>query len=174
MIPLSQSKFNDLRYLASIFFVPYLFLGLLIKFISERFSGKYMIPVIVVIFLPLLYTNLTVIADKVSILTEKNMSCNSSRSITLGEIEPVAAYMILHSENKKLMYFEGDRNFRVVFNPLKYLLRKQGIDSIKTNFDQPKSLEGENSGFIISCSSPKEKTQLFEKIGNIYVHHVEN
>ena len=167
MLPLSVDKFNDLRYLTPTFFVPYVLLGFIIKFLAEKITVKHAVYLIGVIFLVLIYTNASDMAGVVSDLIAGDRTC-SSRSTTIGELEPVAEYMISNSNGAKTLYFGGDKAFRVAYGPLAYILEKHGIDSKEIGADTS-SPQSNGPAYIVSCKSGRKELYPYQAVGSINV-----
>jgi len=167
MIPLSVKQFDDLRYFTPVFFIPFILLGLFIKFISEKLSRKYMVFA-VIIFALLIYSNIAAISAEASELLNKNRTC-TSHSTTLGEIEPVAQYIASHSGGQKNMFVGGHRELEAAANPLIYLLRKRNLDPVGIAGDTDLN-SFDQSAFIVSCRSKMTDIYSYQKIDNIYVY----
>jgi hypothetical protein len=168
MISLSTDKFNDLRYLTPTFFIPFVLLGFIVKFVSEKVGNKNMLLIsISVVALLLIYTNGSAILDQVVPLLEKDRTC-SSHSTTLGELEPVADYLISNSNGNKMIYFGGDKAFRVVYTPLAYILKKHNIDSREIGIN-PDLSESDGPTYIVSCKSGLKDYYPQKEVGNISV-----
>jgi len=116
----------------------------------------------------LIYTNSIAIFDQVSSLILKDRTC-TSYATTLGEIEPVAEYIISNSNGQRLVYFGGDKALHVVT----YILRKRDINSIEIN-KNPNSSENNGLAYIASCKSNLKNTYPYKKIGSIFVFRLNN
>jgi len=172
MLPLSRGDINDLRYFSFLFFIPFVFLGFFMKFISEKFTRKYIIMPIVIVFFLLAISDAEAISSQTAILLNKNSTC--SGWATLGEIEPVVKYITSYP-NEQTIYFGGNKEISVAFEPLVYLLKKQNVDAVKVrNEDELISTDGPS--FYMSCGKSKkiEDVYNYEKIGHIYVYQIKD
>ena len=168
MLPLSVEKLSDFRYSVSVFFMPFVFFGMLLSFIGEKIKNKYLIFVLIAIVSALVvYSNCRAISNQALPLITQTRSC-SSHSTTLGEIEPVADYLIANSKGQKTIYFEGDESFRAVYTSLEYVLRTKNINSIKiTNKIDLSQIN--SSAYVISCKAGPQDGSAYEKVGDITV-----
>jgi hypothetical protein len=172
MISLSFDKFNDLRYLTPTFFVPYIFLGLLLNFIVKNNKQKYIFIWLAVIFTLLIYTNFSAIMRMASPLLTGDRTC-SSRSITLGEIEPIAKYMQENSDGQETIYFGGDSAFRDIYPSLAYVVEKFGNTPKRVGADPKESKDNDSPTFMVSCTSGMKKTYSYERVGKLYVFRID-
>ena len=172
MIPLGVDKFNDLRYYTTTFFVPYVFLGFLINFISEKFSRK-QIYIIFAIFGLLILTNITALVTITASFLSGNRTCGA-KTIVIGELESVAEYMMTDSNGQKLIYFGGDKTFKVIYKPLDYILRKHDVASVPISGEDSQLLQDKISAYTISCGDDLKNRYPYKKIGGIYVYRLNN
>ena len=172
MFPLSINKFNDLRYYTPTFFVPYVLLGLLFEFFRRKIKNGYFSLTVVILSGLLIFANTQAIAEMVVPLLAKDRTC-SSRSITLGELEPVVDYILSDSKGKEIIYFGGERSLRAIYTPVKYILKKHGVDSLKIGVD-PALAPNNDSTYMLSCVSGMKDTYPYKKIGSLYVFRLDN
>ena len=171
MLPLSVDEFNDLRYLTPTFFVPYILLAFLAKFISEEFSKKYSY-IILGMFSLLIATNIFAIARVASSFFSGNRTCDAN-TIIMGELEPVAEYISSDLTERKLIYLGGDKTFEVVYRPLSYILKKRGVAPMQIN--EGMSLAQDNIPiFMVSCRGRFKDEYSYKKIGSIFVYRLNN
>jgi 4-amino-4-deoxy-L-arabinose transferase-like glycosyltransferase len=112
-----------LRYYIHIFFLPYLFLGFIVQYLSSKFTKKY-IWIALIIFVFLAMANIFSIRAVVRELSAKNKSRGDS--IILGEIEPIADYVVSEAYPQKKAVLTG-RYAPSYFWPLMYLSQKKGL-----------------------------------------------
>jgi len=173
MIPLSSSKLDDLRYFIPIFFVPYMFIGFIFKFISEKLNKKYVILATLIIFPLLIFSNVVNVLPRVNKLVNKDRTC-SSHYVTLGELEPVADYIITSLDKQKNLYIGGNSELSAAIDPVVYLLKKQGFNPVKIVVAEEALKSTEKNVFFISCKSKFKDIYNYEKIDNIYVYKIKN
>jgi hypothetical protein len=169
MLPLSVEKFSDLRYLTPVFFVPFLFLGLVAKVIYEKFSKKY---IVIGIFFLLAYSNVIAISSQAKPLIDKNRTC-SSHYTTMGEIEAVASYIGANIDAGKSVLVGGNKELSVAVEPLRYLLEKQKVASVIIKNESDVIPDGKPA-FFMSCRSKMKEQYVYQKVGNIYVYKMNN
>jgi hypothetical protein len=168
MFFISGERMSYERYFRFGFFMPYVFLGLLTKWMSEKFSKIYIIPA-TLIFLLLILSNADAISKEVSPLLSKTRTCSSSIT-TMGEIESVAEYMISHSKSQNMINFGVDtKSLPAFYDPLVYLLRRQNISSNNVGIRES---EINQPAFILSCEMKKRYQQSYKKINSVYIYQV--
>ncbi|HWQ60501.1 MAG TPA: glycosyltransferase family 39 protein [Candidatus Fimivivens sp.] len=171
MLPLSTGKMNDLRYFSFVFFVPYLFLGLISESLSVHVSKKIVsVSVTVTLFILFLCSDLYGVATESAVLARKGATCLGST--TLGEIEPVADYLISRSLDRKTAYFGTDKSIPLVFGSLEYLLSEKGIRSVKIHQDGDRIPSG-SEGYYVSCSPKRSADYPFRRFDSLYVYRVD-
>ncbi|MFZ2226660.1 MAG: glycosyltransferase family 39 protein [Candidatus Moraniibacteriota bacterium] len=172
MFSLSVDKFNDLRYYTPTFFAPYILLGFLFEFFRKKIQRRQFIWAVVIFSGLLIFTNIQAIGEMLGPLLAKDRTC-SSRSITLGELEPVADYMLLDSKGKKLIYFGGEKALRAIYVPVEYILKKHGVDAQRIGVD-PALAPNNDPTYMLSCASGMKDTYPYKKIGSLYVFRLDN
>ncbi len=148
MLPLSVTKIDDFRYFLPMFFVPFVFLGLIADFLFRKYPrGSCWVFGMFALFL--LFTNGSTVSDDVTLLLAKDRTC-ATHFTTLGELEPVADALASQEKTGELIYFRGDQDLHVIYYPLAYLLQKYGIDSkeLGRSLDLP---EDGSHAYLISC-----------------------
>ena len=169
MISLSMDKFNDLRYLTPVFFVPFVLLALLVEFIQEKFSKQQARGLLTLLVLLLIFTNGVAIADQALPLVAKDRTC-SSHSTTIGELEPVAQYLMANSGGRQPIYFGGDKTFRVVYMPLAYVLKKHGVTSEEIPAEPQLSENKEGPTYMVSCKAGAQNYYPYAEVNSIFVY----
>jgi len=173
MLPVSGERMSYVEYLRFSFFMPYVFLGFLTKWMSERFPKIYMLPAIIIFFL-LVFSNAAAISEEVSQLLDKTRTCLSHLT-TLGEIEPVADYMISRSDGRNMLYFGVDTESLPAFmDPLKYLFKRQNIDSYNVGTDENYLWSIDKPAFVLGCQLKKSYPYPYERIDGIYIYQINN
>ena len=178
MLPLSKSDINEIRYFVFGFFMPFLFLGFLLKFVSQKITKlRYIIPPVAIIFGLLIYSNVEAINAEIKPFMSDSVTCSSLYRTTLGELEPVVQYMISHSNGQKQIYLDKDSSHRVMPDAMAYLLNRQGIKLVRLEDENHKI--GDSPRFYVSCKMPKslpqntilklDDTYFDQKIGQIYI-----
>jgi len=125
MIPVVE---EPLRYFIHLFFVPYIFLGLMIRQLSKKYSVN-----------PSLLTAVSVAALAVlniysiyPTIKELSLGARSSQNaIVLGEMEKIADYIIAESDPEKTAYFNSAKKCANFYRPLAYVAERRGFDLIK-------------------------------------------
>lgn len=170
MIPLSKEKFNDFRYFTPTFFVSFVLLGLIGTFLREKFSNAGLI-FMGLLFLLLVFTNGNALYEQAVPLLLKDRTCNSHFT-TLGELEPVADYMVANAGDQKSIYLRGDGDLHVISSPLWYLLKKQGVDSVEMgrNLEVPQK---EVPAYLINCKVGWRDMHPYVAIDNFFVFRIQ-
>jgi 4-amino-4-deoxy-L-arabinose transferase-like glycosyltransferase len=172
-IPLSAAgQFSDLRYFTPIFFMPFVFLGFLVKFMSEKLTKIYIIPAII-IFSLLLWSNVTAISAEAKPLLAKNRTC-SSNIPTLGELNSVTQYIASQSNGEKNIYVDIRNKELSSIKPLMYLLEKGNLNPIRITRGTIDVTSADHAVFFISCESMPEYSYGYQQIGNFYVYQITN
>jgi 4-amino-4-deoxy-L-arabinose transferase-like glycosyltransferase len=118
------------RYFIHTVFIPLMFVGFLLMYLSKRFPGrKNWITFLTVLII--LIANLISIYAETKELVEKRRS--EARYVVLGEAEAIIDYISSKSENKNEIYISGSPGYIWEFyNPLRYIASKKGIKLIQT------------------------------------------
>ncbi len=159
MLPLSQDNINDFRYFVFGFFMPFIFLGLIMKFIIKKITWfKIHILLIVAIFCLFIYSNVEALSKKTNSLLKNTATCSVHRAI-LGEIEPAVQYMASRADERKQLYLEMSKSQRSIPDAFAYLLEKQGINLNKIT-KGGSSAPINSSLFYLSCKREKKITAI--------------
>ncbi|OGI29692.1 MAG: hypothetical protein A2288_02100 [Candidatus Moranbacteria bacterium RIFOXYA12_FULL_44_15] len=113
----------SIRYFIHLVFVPFVFLGFLVKIIKKRFSRK-IFPAVAVLFVFLAAANLWNIAKEARAHAQKDRS--NERYVVLGEIEPMAEYIISRSPEKTIYFFAQGKYMQNYFKQFNYLFHQSG------------------------------------------------
>ena len=117
------------RYFISVFFVPYIFLGLLLELILKNKSMVSKI-VLVVVFSFFVFNNLYSVAVEASQLSQ-GMRGNQGFAV-LGQVEKMQEYIISKSENKKTIYLFGGSSYLPFYAlPFQYVFLKNDIEIVR-------------------------------------------
>ena len=183
MLPLSVSNINDMRYLTFGFFMPYLFLGFLVRAMSRKLTWLkiYMVPA-TIIFCLLIVSNVETISSETDTLMRKNVTCSSLYRTNLGELEPIVRYITSSSGGKKQIYLGKNNSQRIVMPALAYLLHQQGIESTEFT-NKIYSVSDSTPVFYISCRVPRTLpkntlsaadniTASYKMLGPLYVYQL--
>jgi hypothetical protein len=130
MYPIIKGGFDEFRYFNFSFFVPFLFLGFLFEYLSKKFGWKNWI-IFFLVASGLIITNVMAASPIIRELSSKSRTGEST--LVLGEIEPMANYLIFQSKNKREIYLGG--NYEILRNvsaALGYLTEKKNIALNKT------------------------------------------
>jgi len=129
MIP--SIKDAPLRYFLPIFFLPYLFLGIMVEKINKKIMPKYSFFVIASVFSIIVATNVVYLSSIAWQLENKTRS--GSGDVILGELETMRDYIIASSAPQKEAYFLGDSHYIFRFyRPMQYLAAKDGFKISRT------------------------------------------
>jgi 4-amino-4-deoxy-L-arabinose transferase-like glycosyltransferase len=165
-----------LRYFIPMLFAPFLFLGLIMKFLTEKFGriGQ-LISGLLVLFLIL--SNGLAIRSVIKELSAKERT--SYRYSVLGEMEDMVAYMQANTDGKKEAYLTGNRRYIInLYRPLMYLAQKNGLKLIEDKGD--KEIQPNIPIFHLTDDAKKNirpgerKILGQEKFGKIFIYNLEN
>lgn len=163
----------SLRYYIHIFFLPYLFLGIIIKFLSEKFSKKYLLfSISIFIFIGI--ANIFSIREAV----QEFLAGNRSRGdvVILGEIEPLSDFIVSQSFPQKEAYLEG-KYAPSYYWPLNYLTYNKGLNL--TQIGRKDEVPASKPLFDVNpikknTSNGEEKNKNFMVSGNIFIEKKAN
>ena len=143
-----------LRYFVHVFFVPFIFLGLLIEFVARKFSLKLSALIIASIFVALVWTNIN------SIKTVVKNSFADERVI-LGRVEAMVDFMLSQSDSQKEIYLFYSASAGKFFTPLRYVANQKGYALKKAEEEKGRLIE--KNVFYLKISSevdPKKETKF--------------
>jgi len=183
MLPLSKTDINEFRYFTFGFFMPFLFLGFLVKFMAQKFTWLkiYLIPVAIIFYL-LITSNTGVISAEAKSYSEDNVTCSNLYKTNLGELEPVVQYMVSSSNGQDQIYLGQNSSQRIILDALTYLLKQQSVEPVKFE-NKSYAASGDEPVFYVSCKIPRvlptntttkanNATAAYKKIGPIYVYQL--
>jgi 4-amino-4-deoxy-L-arabinose transferase-like glycosyltransferase len=134
-----------INYFIILFFIPFIFLGLWLKFLEEKFPSRgkqigALITVILIIF--------SLWADKNAAKLHAEGLNNNLENTDLRKIEAVSGF-ILKNTKEEFVYLTGEKKYLERFyRPISYMLSRQGIGSIELDIDQAIKMIPENQEFI--------------------------
>ncbi len=157
MLPSSDKKFGSFRYYIHLFFLPYLFLGLLIQFSKKYLKKKYFNLGIIV----LSFFLLTNIITTSSIAKELYLQRRSNVHFAiLGEMNSMVNYLIEKASPQKTIYLVGDKlEVNHFFHAFYYLAKQRGKKIINIRNDKKKITAG-HSIFYLTDKIRKGETQI--------------
>jgi len=120
MLPVIDAPF---RYFVHIIFLPFIFLGLAINFLMQKFSRRYFIMAVSVFAFLALSNSFS------TYLEIKNEFANSR--ITLGQVEAMADYIISQENSQKEIYIFTTSKTDAFFNSLKYIADEKGVSFLR-------------------------------------------
>lgn len=178
MIPIISADLDQFRYFINVFFIPFLFLGLLGDILADKFSKKCKI-IFAFILIILVIANLASIKSSAQELLNKSGS--GAHSVFLGEIEPIADYIASNAGNQKEGYLIGSFMYvSNLYHPLAYLTEKQNFVLLKGEgmlepipAGKPLFYIAENEGSIKSVIRD-HKVNNYQKFGKIIIYSLEN
>lgn len=173
MLPLSSGKFDDLRYFSFVFFAPFVLLGFLAEFLFEKLPRKYAGIAVASIFSLLAISTLTALAPLAVKLSEQGATL--ARFPVFGELQPVADYLVVHADEQREVRLAGDPLLMsYAFGSLEYLAWKQDVSLVrmKQGIDDPAPPGG--PVFFLSGKSADRDVSGYERIGQIYIHMLQN
>jgi len=166
MLPIvGSSEFKEFRYFSPVFFVPFLFVGLLAHAFSFVRKGQYIVFICMLILI--FFGNIRSISDRVVILNSQRG--NNGHSVYYGEVENIIGYIQALSGNAKEVYVMSEKIYTGnIFLPGAYVAEKFGYAFIRT-FDVEKVPIGSPLFFLA-----KNKGMNESFIENIPVKSVKN
>jgi len=161
MIPIINEA--SLRYFIVILFLPFIFLGLWIKFIVSK-SRRFGIGLSVAAIIFLMLSNGYTIKNASAAFFSK--SVDDVSNAIMGEIEPMADYILNYSQPSSKAYLIG-KNFYLIrfYKPLSYLTEKKGFNLM--HVESEKQIESGVPLFYVKDGEEKNR-----KPGEIYKGHV--
>lgn len=125
----------QMRYFIHTFFIPIIFLGLILNFFEKKFSKENFKIAGALILIFLMASNFTAIRPVAAELLSKTRSAPDA--IALGEMESMANYMIKASNHNDQIYLISDSAHMNFFKSLAYIAAKNNVDILRAK-------EGEN------------------------------
>lgn len=129
-----------LRYFNHTFFVPLVMLGLLVKFLSSKFSKKYSLVVLMFLLVIGVWSNFSAIGAVVR-------DDFSHSRIVLGQIEQLADFIIANNNSDKKVYLFGSARSLEYYKPLGYILKSKNV--ILTKLDKSGEVPADKESFYL-------------------------
>jgi|GEM_PF-5968532 len=166
LIPLADEI--SFRFFLVTEFLPFVFLGLWIKFFKQQFK-KWGWAMSIVIVAILMMINIHSISNNFSYLSGQRLAGrNGFEDIKLGEVEFMSRFIEEHSSNTKNIYVKGKANelFKII-RPIKYFTNEAGFNLNKLRKNS--AINSNDNLFLINITaSPKENNQLSQSITDSY------
>lgn len=133
LLPVSGIMY--LGYFLFLFYIPLILLGLMFKFLFEKFKQ---LGYAVVIFSMVILLALSLKRDHQVAIRYMDGSEDNYKNSTLGEVERMSSYMLSSAKNHPEIYIDGQKNItRRFYEPIKYFLRESGIGTTMAKQDKP-------------------------------------
>lgn len=168
----------EVHYFNFIFYVSFVILGLWLEKISALHSKEiFKITLFSLLLVVILFMNFFVLKQSAKKYLAGEAS-NSELSI-LGEIIPIANYIVENSTNTKIAYLDGDRISTHRFAaPLEYLTLKRGL--LLSRWDEREAVENpvifyvklindNNENKLITDMNKKNNISGYQKFGNVMI-----
>lgn len=165
LIPLALEI--SMRFFLPLVFVPFVFIGLWIKFVREYFGEKHvLIPSILVILLMTL--NVYSLKNRADYLAGKNNNNEDFEEITLSEVKFMAEFIDSHSGDSKNIYLEGKvaELFKII-KPIKYFTDQQGLNLVERSKGQSLQ-EDEKLFFVNIIKNPETSREISKSFAETY------
>lgn len=163
-IMLSLKENLNFRYFNNGFFVPFMLVGFFVDYFFKKFTRFIWLLAMFLLFFSIGIFNVISISSATKELTETYKT--GYNADFLVQIEPVAEYLIAHSNGKKDMYINGDFSIVHISFPLEYFLKRQNINLLRISKEEA-IFSGASPFFYMSNKAPKDID--YEKIGKIYI-----
>lgn len=143
----------ETRYYIVSFFLPFIFLGLIMDALLRR-KKIWAKIVATLIFVLLLALNGEAVAGAAGKFLQK--TANDSRNSYLGETEQMADFLVANSNGSKTIYIAGDIDYVQRYSkPMGYFIEKSGIKLERFNKGEDKPESAAPLFFIYSAKKPK-------------------
>ena len=157
----------SLRYFLIIAFLPFVFLGLWLELLIEKFEKKgFLISLAIIIVLAgaNLWTT-TNFFKAVDGYTEKS-SMKGFDNVYLGELEMMAKHIALESDQNSKVFLDGNNNYMFKASKgLIYLAKKEGVNL--QVLDDENSTAGDIFFNLVSTESKDKKIESMEKTSEV-------
>lgn len=166
LIPLAIE--TSMRFFLPLVFVPFVFIGLWIKFFQEHF-GKKSALIFSLLILLLIIPNVYAFKNKTEYLAGKNNNNEKFEEITLGEVKFMAEFIQSHSNVMQNIYLEGKvaELFKIT-KPIKYFTNPYGLKISKRSKGQ--ALDEQDKLFFINIiNNPREGEKISKSFEEKYI-----
>ena len=158
----------SMRFFLPLIFLPFILLGLWIKFLTDRLLGNYAYIPFLSIFI-LIATNifftLNYFADSKKIENGGlRQDIATIENVTLKEIEVISQFIINNSNKGGVAYIEGKKQYlRKSSNSIKFFVAKSDINLISINKDDTGLTKNSSSDQIFYLTSSKKKNKVLNE-----------
>jgi len=122
-----------LRYYLQLFFVPYLFLGLIFEFIRQKYS-KIFVPAVFVVSVLIVGFNFNTLLAEAKLYSTNDHS--QPQYVVLGELIQMRDYIISQTNSSKTVYMIADGKYmQNYYLPLFYELQEKGVSLAREQKD---------------------------------------
>jgi hypothetical protein len=174
MLPVISSA---LRYFVHVIFIPYIFLGLNVKWLQTKYSGKHFsVAVIGIFFAIIAWLNFSSIQPVVKKLSDKTRN-EPQDKIVLGESESIADFIIAESFPKKEAYLLAGAKYTNFLKPLNYIASDQDFSLLIRKKEE--KISTEQVVFFVTSKDDTVSSAKYKKIinyrnfGQVNVYKVE-
>lgn len=167
------------RYFMHVSFVPFMFLGFFIAYLTNRFSQKgLIIAIIASVFVGANCFSLGSTATEFS-----NKSASQFGRPFLGELSLMVDYMESQAYPEKEIYFAGKSSYVFTFfEPLKYVSQIRGISLFRVNFKKPEEFQGKPMFYIVNVTKNYKVASAakgyavagYKRFGQLVVYRLKN
>lgn len=129
MLPIIRSGFKEFRYFGPVFFVPYIFFGMIVEILIRK-RKEIQLSVVILMSIFIIATNLEPLFAMATRLSDQKG--NNGHVVFFGEIENIVVYMKDNSKFSKKMYVMSDRMYTGnIFRPGMYMAKQYGYELIQ-------------------------------------------
>lgn len=167
MAPISGGLISDLRYYNFGFFVPFVLLGIIIKFLKKTLPRQLAFSLTILVFLLPTVSNVSAISREAEVLRNQDATCTGSAN--LGELEQISNYLISRSAGRIPIGLSGDHNLDVTIDTLVYLI---GNQHVQLEHFTGQSFSGSSPAYYLSCRPKMAKDYPYQEIGQVFVYQL--
>jgi len=181
MYPVIEGGFAEFRYFNYAFFLPFIFLGFLINYLSKKIPKLYWIAAFV-LFILFAAANIISISASAQRLLEKNRT--NTHLVILGEAEMMERYLEANSDGQKEAYLGGDYDVLAnLYKALAYLGENRNFNFIRVGDGFEAVPSAGKPFFCLKETSSKHgsgaecggrKIEFFKDFGRIIICKLEN
>jgi len=123
MIPIIGEA--HLRYYLPVFFMPYIFVGIILEFIRKKLSWLFL-PLTIASLVLVIWFNFGTIDSEAKLYASNNHS--QPQYVVLGELEQMRDYVIAQTNSSQTVYLVADGKYmQNYFYPLQYVLGEKKV-----------------------------------------------
>ncbi|MDD5397349.1 MAG: glycosyltransferase family 39 protein [Candidatus Moranbacteria bacterium] len=166
-----------IRYFIHLVFLPFLFLGFLVKLMKDKYPKIYL-PISISIFVFLLFSNIFTISKEARAHAMKSRS--SERYVVLGEIEIIRDYMLSQSPDKTIYFWADGKYMQNFIKPLTYVMMEKGASLVRVKkftdvpSGRPIIMLGESSDINTVKYFHKYDITIYKNFGQLGVYIIKN